>query len=128
MSALPPRADMCSALAHVCYGPKADSCGAAKRRKLFALNVCLADNATVIVVFATDMCGEIIEASANRIKAELEKLRCDLRRVDRGPEPVGELCDGVFRRLRRCHHAEPDLDTVILIARLRDRRHVGKRG
>src|SRR5262245_53528213 len=24
MSALPPKADMCSALAHVCYGPKAD--------------------------------------------------------------------------------------------------------
>jgi hypothetical protein len=24
MSALPPKADMCSALAHVCFGPKAD--------------------------------------------------------------------------------------------------------
>jgi hypothetical protein len=24
MSALPPKADMCSALAYVCYGPKAD--------------------------------------------------------------------------------------------------------
>ena len=24
MSALPPRADMCGALAHVCFGPKAD--------------------------------------------------------------------------------------------------------
>jgi hypothetical protein len=30
MSALPPKADMCSALAHVCFGPKADSCSAAK--------------------------------------------------------------------------------------------------
>jgi hypothetical protein len=25
MSALPPKADMCSAKAHVCFGPKADS-------------------------------------------------------------------------------------------------------
>jgi CheY-like chemotaxis protein len=24
MSALPPKADVCSATAHVCYGPKAD--------------------------------------------------------------------------------------------------------
>ena len=31
MSALAPKADMCSALAHVCFGPKADSCSAAKR-------------------------------------------------------------------------------------------------
>src|SRR5262249_6103946 len=31
MSALPPKADMCSALADVCFGPKADSCCAAKR-------------------------------------------------------------------------------------------------
>src|SRR5215472_14352533 len=31
MSALPPKADMCSALAHVCFGPRADSCNAAKR-------------------------------------------------------------------------------------------------
>src|SRR5262245_18324021 len=77
-------------------GPKADSCSAAKRRTLFALNVCLADNATVFVVFATDVRGEIVEASANRIEAELEKLRCDLRRVDRNPKPPGELCDGVF--------------------------------
>jgi hypothetical protein len=30
MSALPPKADMCGALAHVCFGPIADSCGAAK--------------------------------------------------------------------------------------------------
>jgi hypothetical protein len=30
MSALPPKADMCSALAYVCFGPKADSCSAAK--------------------------------------------------------------------------------------------------
>src|SRR5262249_6141152 len=29
MSALPPKADMCSALAHVRFGPKADSCTAA---------------------------------------------------------------------------------------------------
>src|SRR5262245_39464803 len=29
MSALLPKADMCTALAHVCYGPKADSCTAA---------------------------------------------------------------------------------------------------
>jgi hypothetical protein len=28
VSALPPTADMCSALAHVCFGPKADMCGA----------------------------------------------------------------------------------------------------
>ena len=28
MSALPPKADMCSALAHVCFGPKADMCNA----------------------------------------------------------------------------------------------------
>src|SRR5262245_3436327 len=31
MSALPPEADMCSAQAHVRFGPKADSCSAAKR-------------------------------------------------------------------------------------------------
>jgi hypothetical protein len=31
MSALPPKADMCSALAYVCFGPKADSCEAAKK-------------------------------------------------------------------------------------------------
>src|SRR5215813_7857531 len=30
MSALPPKADMCSAIAHVRYGPIADSCSAAK--------------------------------------------------------------------------------------------------
>jgi hypothetical protein len=30
MSALPPKADMCSAQAHVCFGPIADSCTAAK--------------------------------------------------------------------------------------------------
>src|SRR5215475_16079932 len=83
---------------------------------LFALDVCLADNATVFVVFTTDMRGEIIEASANRIKAELEKLRCDLWRVDRRPEPIGKLCDGIFRRLCRCHHAEPDLNIVIRVA------------
>src|SRR5262245_5775261 len=29
MSALPPKADMCSALAHVCFGPKADIGGSA---------------------------------------------------------------------------------------------------
>ena len=29
MSALPPKADMCSALLHVCFGPIADSCTAA---------------------------------------------------------------------------------------------------
>ena len=28
MSALPPKADMCSAQAHVCFGPIADMCGA----------------------------------------------------------------------------------------------------
>src|SRR5262245_61185533 len=83
---------------------------------LFTPNVCLADDATVFLVFATDMCGEVVEASANRIKAELEKLRCDLRRVDRRPEPVGKLGDGIFRCLRGCHYAEPDLDIVILIA------------
>ena len=32
MSALSPKADMCSALAHVCFGPKADSCTAATIR------------------------------------------------------------------------------------------------
>src|SRR5262249_40572809 len=32
MSALPPKADMCSALAYVCFGPKADSCTAKKDR------------------------------------------------------------------------------------------------
>jgi hypothetical protein len=31
MSALPPKADICAALAHVNYGPKADSCTAANR-------------------------------------------------------------------------------------------------
>jgi len=31
MSALPPKADICGALVHVCFGPKADSCTAAKR-------------------------------------------------------------------------------------------------
>src|SRR5262245_51282447 len=35
MCALPPKADMCSANAHVCYGPKADSCSAAKGWSLF---------------------------------------------------------------------------------------------
>src|SRR6516164_6529237 len=30
MSALPPKADMCGARAHVRFGPKADSCSAAK--------------------------------------------------------------------------------------------------
>ena len=30
MSALPPKADMCGALAYVCFGPIADSCTAAK--------------------------------------------------------------------------------------------------
>ena len=30
MSALPPKAHMCSAQAHVCFGPEADSCSAAK--------------------------------------------------------------------------------------------------
>src|SRR5262245_13310017 len=28
MSALPPKADMCCAVANVCFGPKADMCGA----------------------------------------------------------------------------------------------------
>src|SRR5262249_33157167 len=32
MSALSPEADMCGALAHVCFGPIADSCTAAKNR------------------------------------------------------------------------------------------------
>ena len=31
MSALPPKADMCGALADVCFGPIADSCTAANR-------------------------------------------------------------------------------------------------
>ena len=31
MSALPPKADMCSALARVCFGPIADSCSEPKR-------------------------------------------------------------------------------------------------
>src|SRR5215471_19109525 len=31
MSALPPKADMCGAQGHVCFGPKADSCTAAKQ-------------------------------------------------------------------------------------------------
>src|SRR5262249_61287533 len=30
MSALPPKADICSAQAHVCFGPIADSCSAAR--------------------------------------------------------------------------------------------------
>src|SRR4029450_3753701 len=33
MSALPPKADMCSALAHVCFGPIADSCTAPLRKQ-----------------------------------------------------------------------------------------------
>ena len=33
MSALTPKADMCSAVADVCYGTKADSCSAAKYRR-----------------------------------------------------------------------------------------------
>ena len=32
MSALPPKADMCSALGDVRFVPKADSCGATKKR------------------------------------------------------------------------------------------------
>jgi hypothetical protein len=41
MSALPPKADMCGAIAHVCYGPEADMCSArlvsakGQRRKSF---------------------------------------------------------------------------------------------
>ena len=31
MSALPPKADMCGALAHVCFGPKADIPGDSTR-------------------------------------------------------------------------------------------------
>jgi hypothetical protein len=31
MSALPPKADICAAQAHVRFGPEADSCSAAKR-------------------------------------------------------------------------------------------------
>src|SRR5262245_10720744 len=31
MSALPPKADMCGAIGDVCFGPKADSCSAAKK-------------------------------------------------------------------------------------------------
>src|SRR5262245_10512630 len=30
MSALPPKADMCGALGHVCFGPKADICSKRK--------------------------------------------------------------------------------------------------
>ena len=68
-------------------------------RTLFAPDVCLADNATVFVVFATDMRGEIIEASANRIKAKLEKPRRDLRRVDAALNQVASCATvsfGVF--------------------------------
>ena len=35
MSALPPKADMCVATAHVCYGPEADIRGATGPRSLF---------------------------------------------------------------------------------------------
>ena len=31
MSALPPKADMCGALAHVCFVPKADMCSAKRQ-------------------------------------------------------------------------------------------------
>src|SRR5262249_32763030 len=37
VSALPPKADMCGALADVRYGPKADSCSAAKLN-LYSIN------------------------------------------------------------------------------------------
>jgi hypothetical protein len=35
MSALPPKADMCGANRHVCFGPKADSCRATNIAALF---------------------------------------------------------------------------------------------
>jgi hypothetical protein len=42
MSALPPKAEMCSALAHVCFGPKADiSPGLPSDIKRLAAEVCL---------------------------------------------------------------------------------------
>ena len=34
MSALPPKADMCSAIVHVYFGPIADSCNAAKQHSI----------------------------------------------------------------------------------------------
>jgi len=34
MSALPPKADMCSALANISYGPTADICGAIRHARL----------------------------------------------------------------------------------------------
>src|SRR5262245_50321378 len=39
MTALPPKADMCGALAHVCFGPKADSCTAQKEDRLAAVSL-----------------------------------------------------------------------------------------
>src|SRR5262245_6302978 len=36
MSALPPKADMCSAVAHVCFGPKADICDLLKQKDRLA--------------------------------------------------------------------------------------------
>src|SRR5262249_35384816 len=39
MSALPPKADICSALAHVCFRPRADSCGAGNNC-LFDVAIC----------------------------------------------------------------------------------------
>src|SRR6185436_5298190 len=98
MSALPSRADI------------------GESSTLFAPDARVVDNATVFFVFAPDMRGEIVEACANRIKTELEKLRSDLRRFDRCSEPGGKLCDDIFRRFCWCHHAEPDLDIVIFVA------------
>ena len=40
MSALPPKADMCGAAVHVCYGPEADSCDAAEDMCLFDDLIC----------------------------------------------------------------------------------------
>jgi hypothetical protein len=50
MSTLPPKADMCSAPALVCFGPIADSCTAAKFDNLVDVQSGLPNDETICIV------------------------------------------------------------------------------
>jgi hypothetical protein len=88
MSALPPKADMCSAARHVRFGPKADICGA-KSNICFTLEIAHSQALLECPLSAKNRHGEPAE-------------RCQLK-----PLNVGACHDGIGARGGRdAHHMD----------------------
>src|SRR5215471_6044011 len=110
-------------------GKRSSSSGRAALRKpvLFGLDVQLPDQSCIEIRLAGDVSLKLGAAYGIGIERLRGELRFDLRREQGRTEPIDQLRDRLFRRLRRCDQAEPHVGFEISITGFRYRWQIRQR-